>query len=698
MKKFIMIAALALLVQYTQAQITIDRSKQPTPGPAPVLSIKDPVMYKLPNGITVLVVEDHRLPKVSANFVIDAGPITEGDKTGVQSLMGNMLSEGTKTLPKAAFDEAVDKIGATVNLTSTGGYTSALTRYFKNAFTLMGQALKEPAFTQESFDKLKTQQLTGLKAQEKSAKAIAFRVDNALAYGKTHPSGEFETEETVQNLTLQDAKDFYSKYITPSRSYLTIIGDITPSDAKLLATEVFGAWKGAALTLPKLPEVANPAKTEIDVVDVPNAVQSEISVINLVDLRKSDPDYFPALIANYILGGGAESYLFMDLREKHGFTYGAYSSISANRFQSTFDASASVRTPKTDSAVAEFLGQIKRIRTEKVSDEELKTAKALYNGSFALGLEDPARTATFASTILIDNLPADFYKTYLQKVNAVTAEDVMRVAQKYMDYDGARVIIVGNASKFVDGLKSEGYPVKLYDKFANPVVEGAKAAAAPDVKASDVIKNYIDAIGGAAELSKVTSYDATMTMTMAAMQGTVLNVSEKKMAPNKEMMSVTMNGNVVMKSAFDGDKGYQAQMGNKKDMAADEVAQKKVFTSLTEQLDYLNNPAFKLTVKGIQKVNGADAYQVDVTDPTGKTSTEYYDVKSKLLVKNESTTVSGTNSVMQTLELGDYRKVGNVMFPFKQTLTQSAGGQDQTFTMTVTDIKLNTGVTADDFK
>ncbi len=697
-KKFIIITALALLVQYTQAQITIDRSKQPAPGPAPVLSIKDPVMYKLPNGITVLVVEDHRLPKVTANFVIDAGPITEGGKAGVQNLMGNMLSEGTKTLPKAAFDEAVDKIGATVNLTSTGGYTSALTRYFKDAFTLLGQALKEPAFTQESFDKLKTQELTSLKAQEKNAKAIASRVDNALAYGKTHPDGEFETEETVQNLTLQDVKDEYSKYITPSRSYLTIIGDISPADAKHLATEVFGRWDGAALTLPNLPEVANPAKTEIDVVDVPNAVQSEISVMNLVDLKKSDPDYFPALIANYILGGGAESYLFMDLREKYGFTYGAYSRIGANRFQSTFDASASVRTPKTDSAVAEFLGQIKRIRTEKVSDEELKTAKALYNGSFALGLEDPARTATFASTILIDNLPAGFYKTYLQKVNAVTADDVMRVAQKYIDYDGARVVIVGNASKFVDGLKEAGYPVKMYDKFANPVVEGAQAAAVPDVKASDVIKNYIDAIGGAAELNKVTSYDATMTMTMAAMQGTVLNVSEKKMAPNKEMMSVTMNGNVVMKSAFDGDKGYQAQMGNKKDMAADEVAQKKVFTSLTGQLDYLNNPAFKLTVKGIQKVNGADAYQVDVTDPTGKTSTEYYDVKSKLLVKNESTTVSGTNSVMQTLELGDYRKVGNVMFPFKQTLTQSAGGQDQTFTMTVSDIKLNTGVTADDFK
>jgi zinc protease len=161
MKKFIMIAAGALLMQYAQAQITIDRTKQPKPGPAPVLKLKDPVIYKLANGITVLVVEDHRLPKVSASFTIDAGPITEGAKTGVVNLMGSMLNEGTKTMPKAAFDEAVDKIGADVSLNSDGGNASALTRYFTSAFKLMGLALKEPAFTQESFDKLKTQTVTG---------------------------------------------------------------------------------------------------------------------------------------------------------------------------------------------------------------------------------------------------------------------------------------------------------------------------------------------------------------------------------------------------------------------------------------------------------------------------------------------------------------------------------------------------------
>lgn len=695
MKKYIMIAAGALLMQYAQAQITIDRTKRPKPGPAPVLTIKDPVKYVLPNGITVLIVENHSLPKVSANFLIDAGPITEGSKAGIMNLMGSMLNEGTKTMPKAVFDESVEKLGADVTLTSTGGSASALTRYFKSAFTLMGQALKEPAFTQESFDKLKTQEITSLKASAKSAKAIAGRVNNALAYGKTHPNGEFETEEGIQALTLQDVKDAYQKYITPSRGYLTIIGDIRPADARALATEVFGNWKGATLTLPKLAEVPNPGKTEIDVIDVPNAVQSEIGVINLVDLKKNNPDYFPAILASYILGGGAESRLFMNLREKHGFTYGAYSGLGSGRFQQTFNASASVRNAKVDSAVTEILNEIKRIRAEKVSEDELATAKALYNGSFALGLEDPARMATFASNILINNLPADFYKTYLQKVNAVTADDILRVAKKYFNYDNTRIVVVGSAAQMLDGLKKAGYPVKLYDKFANPVTEGAPGAAVADVKAADVIKNYIDAIGGSTELKKINSFVVSLDM---AMQGMKLNVSQKKMAPNKETMTITMGGNTVMKEVFDGDKGYQQQGPNKKDLSAEETAQKKVFTSLTEQLDYLSNPAFKLAVKGIQKVNGSDAYQVSVTYPTGKTTTEYYDVKSKLLVKTETTTVSNNVPVNATLDYSDYRKVGNVMFPYKQSITQSAGGQEQTFEMTVTDVKLNEGVTADDFK
>lgn len=469
MKKFIIIAAAALLMQYAQAQTTINRSHAPAPGPAPVLDIKSPVIYKLNNGITLLVVEDHRLPKVSASYYIDAGPVTEGSKAGVMSLMGGMLNEGTKTMTKEVFDQNVDLMGANVELTSSGGYASSLTRYFKKTFSLLGQALREPAFTEASFDKLKSQELTGLKSEAKSARAIAYRVTNALSYGKNHPDGEFETEQSINGLTLQDVKDFYAKYITPSRGYLTITGDITPAAAKALATEVLGSWKGAKLQLENLPIVPNPPKTEVDLVNLPTAVQSEINVVNLVDLKMSSPDYFPALLANYILGGGPESHLFMDLREKHAFTYGAYSSIGAGRFQSLFDASASVRNPKTDSAVMEFVKEIKGMSTDTVSSDELKIAKALYSGAFARGLEDPSRTASFARNILINHLPADFYKTYLQKINAVTAADVQRVGQKYMNYNQLRIIIVGNEPQIIDGLKAANLPIYDFDKFADPV-------------------------------------------------------------------------------------------------------------------------------------------------------------------------------------------------------------------------------------
>jgi predicted Zn-dependent peptidase len=402
MKKIFIAATGLLFVTATMAQSALDRSQRPKPGPAPVISFKDPVMYKLPNGITVLVVENHKLPKVSATYSIDAGPITEGNKAGTLDIMGQMLGEGTTKMTKAQFDEAVDQMGAEVNLSAGGGSVGALTRYFEKAFTLMTEALKGPAFTQESFDKIKSQTLTDLKSNEKSAKAISANVVSALAYGLDHPNGEFTTEATVNNITLDDVKKAYAAYITPSRGYLTFVGDITPAQAKALAEKTLATWKGAALTLPQLKTVSNPAKTEVDLVDVPNAVQSEITVTNLVSLPMSSPDYFPILLTNQILGGGGDARLFMNLREHHGFTYGSYSRIGAGRFQTTFGATASVRNDKVDSAVAEILHEIDTIRTKKVSAEELSNAKAIIMVLLPWVLK-PTRTAglqvIFSSTI-----------------------------------------------------------------------------------------------------------------------------------------------------------------------------------------------------------------------------------------------------------------------------------------------------------
>ncbi|CAN5172461.1 hypothetical protein BH11BAC6_BH11BAC6_02700 [soil metagenome] len=692
MKKIFIAAISLLFVTGTIAQSAIDRSKRPKPGPAPVIAFKDPVIYNLPNGITVLVVENHKLPKVSATYSIDAGPITEGDKAGTLDFMGAMLSEGTTKMTKAEFDEAVDRMGADVNLNAAGGSVGALTRYFDKAFTLMTEALKSPAFTQESFDKLKSQTLTGLKSNEKSAKAISANVVNALAYGLDNPNGEFTTEATVNNTSLDDVKKAYAKYITPSRGYLTFVGDITPAQAKILAEKTLGSWKGTALTLPQLKTVNNPAKTEVDLVDVPNAVQSELTVTNLIILPMSNPDYFPVLLANQILGGGGDARLFMNLRERHGYTYGSYSGVAAGRFQTKFSVTASVRNDKVDSAVAEMLHEIDTIRTRKVSAEELQNAKAIYNGSFALGLENPARTAGFATNILLNHLPKDFYKTYLQKINAVTVNDIQRVAQKYFNYNNTRVIVVGKAETVKPGLSKLGYDVKMYDKYAKPAA--AKSTAEINISANEIIQKYIAASGGTDELKKINSYTMTGTMDY---QGTPLNVSQKMLAPNLESMDIMMNGQTVMREAFNGTTGYQSQGGNKKEMESSEVSLKQDMKGLFPQLFY-NDGSYKLEVAGIEKVGSADAYKINVISAAGNKTTEYYDIATGFLVKEEFVVNSGGQDIQQTIELSNYKKVGNVIFPFTLAIAAQTPQGSQEYTIEATEFKLNETVTADDFK
>lgn len=675
----------------------IDRTKAPKPGPAPVITIKDPVIYKLTNGITVIVVENHKLPRVNASFSIDRGPFLEGSKAGVNELMGQMLSEGTTKTPKDKFDETIDQMGANVNLSSAGGSTSALTRYFDKAFMMMAEALRNPAFPLESFEKIKSLKLTGLKSNEKSASAISGRVVNALSYGKNSAIGEFETEESIKALTLDDIKKAYKEGITPSRGYLTFVGDITPEAAKALAMKAFGDWKGKKLTLPQIPNVNNPTTTEIDFVDLPTAVQGEISVTNLINNPLSNPDYHALKVANQILGGGAESKLFMNLREKHGFTYGSYSRIGSGRFQTQFSGGAQVRSEKADSAVAEIIAEIKNMQDGKITEEELKNAKAKYNGSFALGMEDPERTAGYASDILINNLPKDYYRTFLQKINAVTIQDVQRVSKKYISKDNSRIVIVGNGSKIMPNLARLGYPVKQYDKYANPVVEKEKEVNIKEsekttdaVSAASIIDSYLKAVGGKVEIKKLNTMKSTFTSNM---MGLDFAGTDLRMAPNKRNLQIMMGTMTVMQQTFDGTKGYQAQRGQKKEMDEKEIKENQDDKGLIPQLFYVSNE-YQLSYLGTGKAGNEDCYKLKVTKPSSKVTVEYYSIKTGLLIREEGTVDAGGNDMTISVDYSDYRKVGNLMFPF--SAIQTAGEQE--FPMIISDIKINEGVTEADFK
>ena len=692
MKKIFILALTTLFAQAVIAQ-KLDRSQKPKPGPAPVITFADPQIYKLPNGITVLVVENHKLPKVSATYSIDAGPITEGSKAGVLNLMGGMLNEGTTKKTKAQFDEAVDLMGADVSVGASGGSASSLTRYFNDSFLLMAEALRHPAFPQASFEKLKSQTLTGLKASERDAKTISGRVVNAISFGVNHPNGEFTSEASINSITMDDIKTSYSKYISPSRGYLTFVGDITPAAAKALATKAFGDWKGTTLTLPKLAPVSNVAKTEIALVDVPTAVQSEITVANLIELPLSSPDYHAVLLANQILGGGSDAKLFTNLREKHGFTYGAYSSTGAGRFQTKFSANAAVRNEKVDSAVVEFLREINTMRTEKVSSEDLQNAKNLYNGTFALGLENPARMAAFASSILINNLPKDFYRTYLQKINAVTPDDILRVSKKYFGYDNTRIIVVGKQETVLPGLKKLGYAVKLYDKYAAPVSAGTTTSTAPKKAAADVIASYITAIGGEAELKKVNAMEFIGDFEV---QGQRLDAKIKQLAPNLESTEIAMGGTTVMKDVFNGTTGTKTQGPSSINYTPEEIKEKKEKQGLFEQLYYATTA--KVEDAGTTKIGNTDAYKLNVAMKSGVNKTEFYDAKTGFLIREDRTVKASGTEMSISIAYSNYKKAGNIMVPYRivQTITTEQGNQE--LGITVKEVKLNTALTVADFK
>ena len=698
MKKLIIVALSVVLIQQAFAQVKVDRSKRPAAGPAPVVTIKDPVIFTLPNGMTVLVVENHKLPKVSATFNIDAGPVLEGKKAGLLEIMGQMLGEGTTNMTKDKFDEAVDIIGANVNLYSAGGSASALTRYFDKAFTLMADGLKNPSFPAASFDKLKSLTITGLKTNEKSAPAVAARVNKALSFGKQTALGEFTTEESVKGLTLNDVKEAYKNYITPSRSYLTFVGDITPEAAKALATKAFGNWTGKKLTLPAIPLVENPGKTEIDFVDIPTAVQGELNIGNLVNNPMNNKDYHALLVANQILGGGAESKLFMNLREKHGFTYGSYSRIGSGRFQSLFNANAAVRTDKVDSAAEEMIHELLNMRDGKITREELDVAKAIYNGSFALGMENPARTATYATNILINNLPKDFYKTYLQKINAVTVADIQRVAKQYLNESNSRIVIVGNAEKILPKIMRLGYPVKKYDRYAEPVIEkptdkkiNETVKTTDNISAAEIVESYLKAIGGKEEIKKISTISAIIGLEM---MGRTFEGTEKKMNPNMQAMEIKMGAMTVMKSVFDGKSGFQQQGPKKKDLTEKEVKEAMDEKGVIPQLYYITSADYKTDYLGTGKVGDEDTYRLKVVMPSGRTSIQEYAIKTGLLIKEETTAIQGDTEMPVIIEYSNYKKTGALLLPTE--ITRNAGGQE--IPLKYKEIKLNEGVTAGDFK
>ncbi len=678
-----------LLIISTTGFAQVNRSAKPAPGPAPEIKIGDYETFEMKNGLKVIVVENHKLPRVSFSLIIDRDPILEKDKVGYVSMAGQMLRQGTVNRTKDQIDEEVDFIGASLSTGASSIYASSLTKHKEKLLELMTDILYHPVFPQEELDKVKKQTISGIASQKDDPEAIAENVSQVVLYSKDHPYGEIQLEENVENITREDLVNYYNTYFKPNIAYLAIVGDIKLKEAKKLVNKYFKEWETGTVPEHEYPTPEMPDENQVALVDRPASVQTVLDLSYPIILEKGDPDVIKAAVMNQILGGSSASRLFKNIREDKGYTYGAYSSISSDELVGNFSAGASVRTEVTDSAVTEFINEFKLIRESQVSDNELLLAKNVLIGSFGRSLESPQTVASFAINIERYNLPHDYYNTYVQKVEGVNPLDIQQMALKFIRPENLYIIAVGLGSEIGDQLEKFG-PITFYDPYGN-VIDPATVKLPSGLTAAKVIENYIEAIGGEEKLMSVKDIKYKMT---ADVMGNELEMDILKKDPNKMKVEVKMGPNVMSEQVFDGEKAKLVQMGN--EIEADEkmIERFKIEGLLFPEMNY-QKLGVKTDLVGIEKIDGNDAYAVNVTYPSGEMLTNYYDVKTGYKIRQMQVMNTPQGEMTTATDFSDFNEKDGIVFPHVFKIPM---GPNMKMNAEVKSIEINTGLDNDMFK
>ena len=695
MKKFhfftLFVAAFLAFAPSGQAQKTKTkpdvRSSAPKAGPAPKIQIGKAETFKLDNGLTVIVMENHKLPKVSFQVFADYDPVQEKDAAGYVQMMGDLMSKGTTKRTKAQIDEEIDFIGASLNSNSNGVSGECLTKHADKLLDVMSDVLMHPTFPQEELDKAKRRTESGLAQEKNDANAIARKVGSILRYGKDHPYGEEMTEASLAKINVDLMKAHYNKVMKPNISYLVVVGDINKAKAEQYAKQYFGSWQRGdvpKMTYPMPPQLE---KAQVDFVHKPGAVQSVINITYPVELRPGAPDVIRSRVMNAILGGYFNSRVNANLREGHGWTYGARTSLNSDKLIGSFTAAASVRNAVSDSSIIEFLKEMNRMRTEAVPVAELQVVKNVITGQFSQSLEEPGTVANFALSIARFGLPADYYEKYLEVLQSVTPEEVMAMAQKYVRPGQAHILVVGNKDDVADRLKqfSADGKINFLDAQGNPVKMNNQELPA-GITAQQIVEDYINAIGGTAKIAALKDVQTSATMQVSVQS---LSVMTWQKGGNKVAMEMNMNGQVVSKRVYDGTAGVESGMGGTHPLEGEDLADLKEQAAFAKEAGYQAG-GYKLALKGVEEVNGSNAYVVEVERPDGAKSTEYYDMKTSLKLREVRTTTGqdGEPSTM-TIDYADYKETNGVKFPNTMTIN---GLMPIPITSTVSEIKVNAGI------
>lgn len=440
-----------------------------------VLKVKlpRPVERQLSNGIKLLVLESDRTPSISLTIQIPASPLRDPQgMPGVAEATASMMMMGTTTRSARQLAEALAEIGAQLSISAGGGggggrgggggsagtgtiALNALSEYFDQSLAILTDVVLHPAFPADEFEKWKTRQRGLIEQARTQPAALSSEVLMKVLYPNDARRFTRVTAESLDKITRDRLIEFYKKYYVPSGDWAGIVGEVSPRDAVAKLERALGAWKGAAVAPLSLPIDPPIAKKKVYLVSRPGSVQTDLTLANRAIARNS-PDYIACMVMNQVLGNGPAARLFRIIREEKGYTYGVSSSFVATRYTAHFISSMSVRTEVTEPALADLLQEFREIRDVPVPKEELDGAKRAMAASFAVGLESPANVLNRWMQQREFNLPPDYWDTYTDKIAAITAADVQRVARKYVPYDNVQIIAVGDGAKIRELLKKFG--------------------------------------------------------------------------------------------------------------------------------------------------------------------------------------------------------------------------------------------------
>ncbi len=658
-----------------------DDLRKPAPSLPHRLGMGAVQEFQLPNGLRVIVVENHKLPRVSVQVFVDLPPVRQGEFAGFVAMTGQMLARGTQTRTKAQIDEAIHDIGAALTTGASGIFAAGLSKHREKLLELVSDVLLNPSFPREELEKLKTQTRSGLATAKEDLHTISANVSNVLAYGKGHPYGELTTEKTIDQIDVGHCKAFYHTYFNPEISYLVMTGDISLKEAKTLAGRYFSLWRKGIVMSENFQTPEAPPGRRVAFVHKINAAESVIHITFPVQLAPGSPDAVKVEVMNTLLGGYPGSRLHANICTDKGYSHSVFSSLAPKREVTAFHSGAAVRTSVTDSTVVELLREMERLRTEPASVGELEMAKRTIAAHIARGLELPEGVAQYALDIARFGLPKDYYSSYLEKLDRVSVQDIMDMAGKYLLIDHAWIVVAGNKdiASTLDRFSADG-KVKFYDFYGDPL-EDAHPLMPEGMDAGTVVDDYLAAIGGREKLAAVKDMSIYM---KAEAQGTTVEFTTRKKAPGKMLTTISAGGTIINQVKCDGENVEVSAMGQKQHLDEQTVAatlrQARIFPELFYAQDEVT-----LQFRGIEAVGGKNACRVDVIDPEGNIVSDYFDLSTYLRVRS----VNATGEATTVTDYDDYRATGGIRVPYKITVS---GALPFTLVMRVEKAAVNEGL------